>query len=215
MSSHPIFRSPTHIRKLFTRQWHNLAHHNSWDSQLHFSVNLVSLSALIDQINCRIIMDKVVCSIQERSMGKSLGTAARRRGLWYMDRSKTDREGMHMLAAVADDKETRALIHHCSMGHLSFDKMYQVFVDVMSGVDKSKLNCDACEFAKHTRSSYVSKEIMSISSSVLIHYDVWTCLVLSTSGMQYSVTFIDSRDIKIRCSGVQKLFMHLFRLNLM
>ena len=54
-----------------------------------------------------------MCSIQERSMGKSLGTAERRRGLWYMDRSKTDREGMHMLAAVAEDKETRALIHHC------------------------------------------------------------------------------------------------------
>ena len=35
---------------------------------------------------------------------------ARRRGLWYMDRNRTDQEGMHMLAAIVEDKEIRALI---------------------------------------------------------------------------------------------------------
>jgi transposase InsO family protein len=156
-----------------------------------FPVNLLSLSALVDQIDCRLIVDRFVFLIQERSTGKSLGTGARRRGLWYMDRNMTDQEGMHMLAAVAEDKETRAIIHHCRMGHVSFEKMYQVFPDVMSGVDESKLSCDACEFAKHTRSSYVSKGIRNITPFVLIHSDVWTCPVLSISGMKYFVTFID------------------------
>ena len=156
-----------------------------------FPVNLVSLSALVDQIDCRIILDKVVFLIQERLTGRSLGTGTRRRGLRYMDRSMPGQEGLHMLAAIAEDKEIRALIHHCRMGHVSFDKMYQVFPDVMSGVDKSKLKCDACEFAKHTRNSYVSKGIRSISPFVLIHSDVWTCPVLSVSGMKYFVTFID------------------------
>uniref|UniRef100_A0A453HZB9 GAG-pre-integrase domain-containing protein n=1 Tax=Aegilops tauschii subsp. strangulata TaxID=200361 RepID=A0A453HZB9_AEGTS len=41
--------------------------------------------------------------------------------------------------------------HHCRMGHVSFDKMFKLFPDVMHGVDKNKLKCDACEFAKHTR----------------------------------------------------------------
>ena len=140
-------------------------------------MNLVSLSALVDQIDCRIILDKVVFLIQERLTGRSLGTGTRRRGLRYMDRSMPGQEGLHMLAAIAEDKEIRALIHHCRMGHVSFDKMYQVFPDVMSGVDKSKLKCDACEFAKHTRNSYVSKGIRSISPFVLIHSDVWTCPV--------------------------------------
>ena len=78
-----------------------------------FPVNLVSLSALVDQIDCRIILDKVVFLIQERSTARSFGTGTRHGGLWYMDRNMTDQEGMHMLAAVAEDKETRALIHHC------------------------------------------------------------------------------------------------------
>jgi hypothetical protein len=51
-----------------------------------------------------------------------------------------------------EDKENRALIRHYQMGHVSFDKMYQVFPNVMSGVDRTKLKCDACD-AKHTRIS--------------------------------------------------------------
>ena len=69
--------------------------------------------------------------------------------------------------------------------------MYQIFPDVMSGVDRSKLKCDACEYAKHTRTSYVSKGIRSISPFVLVHSDVWTCPVVSISGAKYFVTFID------------------------
>lgn len=44
----------------------------------------------------------------------------------------------------------------------------------MNGVDKTKLCCDACEYAKHTRTSYASREITSVSPFVLVHSDVWT-----------------------------------------
>lgn len=89
-----------------------------------------------------------------------------------MDRSVPSEDGNPGLVVVTEDKETRALIHHCRMGHVSFDKMYQIFPDVMRGVDRSKLKCDACEYAKHTRTSYVSKGIRSISPFVLVHSDV-------------------------------------------
>jgi hypothetical protein len=69
--------------------------------------------------------------------------------------------------------------------------MSKVLADVMCGVDKNKLVCDAYEFGKHTRSSYVSRRIMSISLFVLVHSDVWTCPVIPVSGMKYFVTFID------------------------
>jgi transposase InsO family protein len=132
-----------------------------------------------------------MCSIQERVTSRKLGTGTRHSGLWYMDRSVPSEDGNQGLVAVTEDKETRALIHHCRMGHVSFDKMYQIFPDVMRGVDRSKLKCDACEYAKHTRTSYVSKGIRSISPFVLVHSDVWTCPVVSISGAKYFVTFID------------------------
>ena len=42
----------------------------------------------------------------------------RHRGLWYMDRNRTDQEGMHMLPAVVEDKKITALIQDgtCSQG---------------------------------------------------------------------------------------------------
>jgi hypothetical protein len=52
-----------------------------------FPVNLVSFSALIDHIDCRIIVDRYMCVIQERLTGKKIGTGIRRRGLWYVNRT--------------------------------------------------------------------------------------------------------------------------------
>ena len=150
-----------------------------------FPVNLISLSALIDQLDCIIYLDKKICVIQERLTGRRIGTGTRHRGLWYMDR------GGSVFAFVADERENMAMIHHCRMGIMSFDKMIRVFPDVMRGVDKNKLKCDACEYAKHTKTIYVSKGIRSIFPFMLIHSDVWTCPVVSVSGMKYLVTFID------------------------
>jgi transposase InsO family protein len=160
-----------------------------------FPVNLVSLSALVDQIDCRIILDKKICLIQERmtgrKLGRKLGTGTRHKGLWYMDRDMPNTTTSVVLAAILGEKEAMAMIDHCRMGHMAFDKMYKVFPDVMCGVDKSKLKCDACEYAKHTRTSYVSKGLKSTTPFMLIHSDVWTCPVISISGMKYFVTFVD------------------------
>ena len=155
-----------------------------------FPVNLVSLSCLVDQLDCRVTLDKYLCVIQERQTGQKIGTGSRRRGLWYMDSRGL---GQSRLACIMieGEKETLALVHHCRMGHISFDKMRKIFPSIMCGVDQNKLKCDACEYAKHTRTSYVSKGIRSISPFMLIHSDVWTCPVTSISGMKYYVTFID------------------------
>ena len=69
--------------------------------------------------------------------------------------------------------------------------MFQVFPNVMNGVDRTKLSCEACEYDKHTRTSYVSRGIRSVFPFVLMHYDVWTCPVVPVSGMKYFVNFID------------------------
>jgi transposase InsO family protein len=94
-------------------------------------------------------------------------------------------------AATMEDKEKEAMIHHCRMGHVSFDKMGRIFPDVICGIGKLKLTCDACKYAKHTRATYVSKGLRSISPFMLIHSDVWKSPVVSMHGMKYFVTFID------------------------
>jgi len=66
-----------------------------------------------------------------------------------------------------------------------------MFSHEISKVNKSNLMCDACEYGKHTRSSYVSRGLRSLSPFMLIHSDVWTSPVTVISGPKYFVTFID------------------------
>jgi hypothetical protein len=84
-------------------------------------------------------------------------------------------------------------MHYYQMGYMAFDKMFEGFLDLMNGVYITKLSYDACEYAKHTRTSYVSRGIQSVSLVVvvLVHSDVWICPVVLVTGMKYFVTFID------------------------
>ena len=75
-----------------------------------FPVNLLSLSALVDEIDCRVIVDKYVFFIQERLSGRKIGTGTRRRGLWYMDRDGFCKQGGSALAATLVEKEKLAMI---------------------------------------------------------------------------------------------------------
>lgn len=52
--------------------------------------------------------------------------------------------------------------------------------------------CDACEFGKHTRSTYSNIGLRGYEPFILIHSDVWgPCSVTSVSGFKWLVTFID------------------------
>ena len=156
-----------------------------------FPVNLLSLSALVDQIDCRVSFDREHCIIQERWTGKEIRIGVRRGGLWYLDRREDFKFLNAALVACMSEDEAKVMLQHCRLGHLSFDTMAKVFPEMMTKIDKSKLACDACEYGKHTKATYVSRGLRSISPFMLIHSDVWTCPVTSVSGMKYFVTFID------------------------
>jgi hypothetical protein len=52
--------------------------------------------------------------------------------------------------------------------------------------------CDACEFSKHTRSTYSVVGLRSCEPFILIHSDVWgPCPITSVCGTKWFVTFID------------------------
>ena len=88
--------------------------------------------------------------------------------------------------------EGEILLHHRRLGHLSFESLSQLYPDLFKRVDRSKLVCDACEFGKHTRSTYSSIGLRNYEPFILIHSDVWgPCSVTSVSGFKWFVTFID------------------------
>jgi hypothetical protein len=77
--------------------------------------------------------------------------------------------GGSTLVAALSENEKIVVMHYCRMGHVAFDKISKVFPDVMSEVDKNNLKCEACEYAEHTRNTYVSKGLRSIPPSMFLH----------------------------------------------
>ena len=156
-----------------------------------FPVNLVSLSALVDQMDCRVSFDQEHCLIQDRRTGKEIGIGIRHGGLWYVDGKESGKFLGAALAASMNEDEAKVMLQHCRLGHLLFDTMAKAFPEIMTKTDKRKLVCDACEYGKHTRATYVSRGLRSINPFMLVHSDVWMSPVTSVSGMKYFVTFID------------------------
>ena len=77
-----------------------------------FPVNLVSISSLVDQMDCRVSLDHENYLIQERKTGKRLGTRVQHNGLWYLDRRKTDEAICLALSAVASEEEAKVMLLH-------------------------------------------------------------------------------------------------------
>jgi hypothetical protein len=135
-------------------------------------------------MDCRVSLDHENCLIQDRRTWKKLGIGVRCDGMWYLDRSGTGEDVYFALTAIANEEEAKAILLHCRLGHPSFELMSKSFPGEFSKVDKCKLTCDACDYGKHTRISYVSKGLQSVLPFMLIHSDVWTSPVVSVSGMK-------------------------------
>jgi GAG-pre-integrase domain len=78
------------------------------------------------------------------------------------------------------------MLDHQRMGHPSFNVLNKLYPSLFEKVDKSKLICDACDFGKLTRSSYVSSSHRSSCVFDMIHSDVWgPCSTNFMNGYKY------------------------------
>ncbi|BAT15897.1 Os12g0148400, partial [Oryza sativa Japonica Group] len=157
--------------------------HGRIDHNLEFLIDRMMSWSVRDILKAPPVIKK------ERQTGKKLGTGVRRDGLWYLDRKETSEDVCLALMASTSKEEAKVLLLHCRLGHISFETMSKMFPAELSRVDKHKLVCDACEYGKHTRTSYVSRGLRSMLPFMLIHSDVWTSPMVSMSGMKYFVTF--------------------------
>jgi hypothetical protein len=125
-------------------------------------------------MDCWVTFDQEQCIIEDNKTGNELGIGIRYGGLWYLDRKNDGNFFGAALTTSMNEDEAKVMLQHCQLGHSSFDTMGKAFPEIMSKVDRRKLVCNACEYCKHTRSTYVSKGLRSLSPFMLIHSNVWT-----------------------------------------
>jgi GAG-pre-integrase domain len=162
-----------------------------------FSVNLLSISAIILQLKCVVTFDILKVTFQEKRTGQRLGTDTWRSGLWYLDRERMDSTLISMVEKVEVggsemSTEKVLILDHQRMGHPPFIVLSRLYPSLFDKADKLKLVCDACELDKLTRSSYVSFGHRSFCVFDLIHSDIGgPCSTNFMNGYRYFVTFID------------------------
>jgi GAG-pre-integrase domain len=160
-----------------------------------FSVNLLSISVIILQLECVVSFDIPKVIFQEKGTGRRLGTSTWHSGLWYLDKEGMDSALSSMVersGGVGSSVEDLLLLHHRRMGHPYFSLLSRLYPSLFEKANKEILVCDACEFDKHTRSSYVSSGSRSSCIFELVHSDVWgPCPTTSVNEFRYFVTFIN------------------------
>ena len=146
------------------------------------SLNLISVSKLTRTLNCSILFFHDYCLIQDLSTKRIIGRGQESRSLYILD-TKVSK-------SVTCSGVVTPFELHCHMGHPFFSllkKLYPQFSNL------SSLNCESCQNAKLHRVHFSPRVNKRASAPFeLVHSDVWgPCSVLSPTGFNYFVTFMD------------------------
>ncbi|WVZ90773.1 hypothetical protein U9M48_037041, partial [Paspalum notatum var. saurae] len=124
----------------------------------------------------------------ELGTGRRLGTGRMHDGLYYLDNSASPT----VAAVMSSSPHEEFLLLHRRLGHMSFAILGQLYPNLYNKIRKERLACDACQYGKQTRSTYVASGNRSDVPLQIIHSDVWgPSGVVSINGYRYFVTFID------------------------
>lgn len=163
----------------------------SLPSVLHvpsFPINLLSISCITRELNCAAIFLPNRCIFQELGSGRKLGIGSMHDGLYYLDKEVSP----SVAAVLSSSPLEEFLLQHRRLGHISFAILGQLYPELFNKVRNYNLSCDACQFGKQTRSSYMSSDNRSDTPLEVIHSDVWgPSGVSALNGYRSFVTFID------------------------
>nr|CAN79672.1 hypothetical protein VITISV_012210 [Vitis vinifera] len=157
--------------------------------------NLISISKITRTFNCSITFSDKFVTLQDRSMGKTIGIGRESQGLYHLtsDSSPT--------VCISTDAP---LLIHSRLGHPNLSK-FEKMVPCFSTL--SSLSCESCQLGKHTPVSFPKRlNNRAKSPFELIHTDVWgPCQTASTLEFQYFVTFIDDYS-RCTCDNAREYF---------
>jgi GAG-pre-integrase domain len=155
----------------------------------NFTNNLLSVSQLVDDLNCVVSLSPTHVVLQELNRGRVIDIGKRSEGLY---RLQQEEEKTKQRVCLAETPELELFLLHYCLGHIPFTVLGRLYPKLHSRCSKTKLVCDACEFAKHTRTMYPSFGNRSNSCFDIVHSDVWgPSRVTFLSGSRWFVTFID------------------------
>ena len=174
----------------------NLSKTISLKNVLHvpkLTCNLLSVSKLSRDSNCRVIFSKYHCVFQEQNSGKMIGSAKLIDGLYYFkDEESKNKEAQGFSSISSTQVKDQIMLWHYRLGHPSFPYLKKLFPNLFKGLNCSEFHCENCILSKSHRTIYPSRPYQASKPFYLIHSDIWGPSKINTSsGKKWFVTFID------------------------
>jgi GAG-pre-integrase domain len=149
----------------------------------------MSVSQLVDDLNCIVSLSPSNVIVHELKTGNVIANGKRNEDLYRLEQGSSI---LDVKAYFTGNPEMKMILWHHRLGHMSFSDLERIFPDLFKKYSRSELVCDACEFAKHTRTTYPSLDSRSLKCFDIIYSDVWgPSRVASSSDFHWFVTFID------------------------
>ncbi|CAN1152028.1 Retrovirus-related Pol polyprotein from transposon TNT 1-94, partial [Linum perenne] len=132
--------------------------------------------------------------MEEAASGRMIGKAELIDGLYLLrGTNQRDVKVPHVaLSSSLSYVESQIMLWHYRLGHSSFSYLQRLFPHLFRNKTTLRLNCEVCQYAKHTRSIYSPVSYTPTSPFSIIHSDIWgPSRVASLNGTRWFITMID------------------------
>ena len=154
----------------------NLSKTISLKNVLHvpkLTCNLLSVSKLSRDSNCRVIFSKYHCVFQEQNSGKMIGSAKLIDGLYYFeDEESKNKEAQGFSSISSTQVKDQIMLWHHRLRHPSFPYLKKLFPSLFKGLNCSEFHCENCILSKSHRTIYPSRPYQASKPFYLIHSDI-------------------------------------------
>ena len=150
------------------------------------SHKLLSITLLIKQLHCTVLLTSSACIVQDAQTGKIIGRGTKKGGLYYVNEAVN--KVTLSLALVSPDQ--KLWIRHQRLGQPSLGYLKRLFPSLSTCT--VSLDSETCVLAKSHKHSYLPSMSRTHKPFVMIHSDVWCpAHEFNKQGFSSFVLFVD------------------------
>ena len=152
--------------------------------------NLLSVSKITKDLNCAVTFFPSHCVFQDLSLGRMIGNAEERNGLYYLSGVCSPSRLNNVSLSVTSNSDV--MLWHKRLGHPNFTYLKRLYPGLFNNKELSSFQCEHCIYAKQPQQPHPIQPYKSSQPFHLIHSDIWgPAHFLNVTGSRWFITFID------------------------